>query len=455
MDEMFYEEDEAMCMEFLDQLDEDAYQERRRKLMLHLQTGIIPRSLEPYEVATRRWTWRDRHFYHENMMHDYFYHNCVYSDMDFQRRFRMGRNLTQRIIAELCQVQPLFNYQYDARHIRGFSPEQKVTAALRILCYGLPADATDDYIRMGKTTAFRYLRLFCTTIVDHFGPIFLRKPTQEDVERITAENAERGFPGMLGSIDCMHWTWHACPVEWAGQYKGHYPKPTVILEASASYDCWFWHAFFGLPGSNNDLNVLYKSNIFEDLKKGFAPQCNFTINGNHYTQGYYLADGIYPEWSTMVQAYKQVGHGPTTSKDMQYFNTQQMACRKDVERAFGILKRKFAIIAGPARFFDIHDMNKIMLTCIILHNMVIEETRRDPTWTSFQEEDLNRNLVIERGYPAREYRLATDRLHSRGIYAQLRYDLTKHLWALKGAGDDAGGRGRGRGGRGRGRGRGR
>ena len=23
-----------------------------------------------------------------------------------------------------------------------------------------------------------------------------------------------------------------------------------------SFDLWIWHAFFGLPGSNNDINVL-------------------------------------------------------------------------------------------------------------------------------------------------------------------------------------------------------
>lgn len=83
---MLYEEEEGMCMEFLRQMDEHAIQDRRRRnFMLQLQTEIIPKPLEPYEVASRRWTWRDRHFYHEKMMHDYFNHDCVYCDEDFQR----------------------------------------------------------------------------------------------------------------------------------------------------------------------------------------------------------------------------------------------------------------------------------------------------------------------------------------------------------------------------------
>ena len=61
---------------------------------------------------------------------------------------------------------------------------------------------------------------------------------------------------MWGSIDCMHWGWDKCPKALQGMYKGKEGKPTVILEAVASYDTWIWHAFFGMPGTLNDINVL-------------------------------------------------------------------------------------------------------------------------------------------------------------------------------------------------------
>ena len=61
---------------------------------------------------------------------------------------------------------------------------------------------------------------------------------------------------MLGSIDCMHWTWKNCPTAWQGMYTGKDKVPTLILEAVASQDLWIWHSFFGLPGSLNDINVL-------------------------------------------------------------------------------------------------------------------------------------------------------------------------------------------------------
>jgi hypothetical protein len=75
-------------------------------------------------------------------------------------------------------------------------------------------------------------------------------------------------------------------------------KPTIILEAVASSD--LWHAFFGLPGSLNDINVLHRSPVFDDLALGNAPQVSYTVNGKHYNIDYYLADGIYPEWATLI-----------------------------------------------------------------------------------------------------------------------------------------------------------
>ena len=58
---------------------------------------------------------------------------------------------------------------------------------------------------------------------------------------------------------------------------------------------------FGLPGSNNDINVLERFPIFSELEQGRAPAVNYSINGHEYTMGYYLADGIYPKWSTFVK----------------------------------------------------------------------------------------------------------------------------------------------------------
>ena len=52
----------------------------------------------------------------------------------------------------------------------------------------------------------------------------------------------------------------------------------------------------------NDLNILDRSNVFDDIINGVAPEVNFSVNGTDYHFGYYLTDGIYPKWVTFIQS---------------------------------------------------------------------------------------------------------------------------------------------------------
>nr|GEU86844.1 reverse transcriptase domain-containing protein [Tanacetum cinerariifolium] len=78
----------------------------------------------------------------------------------------------------------------------------------------------------------------------------------------------------------------------------HWPDPFILLEAIASQDFWIWHAFFGVSGVNNDVNILRQSSIFNDLKSGRAPDVPFMANNEHYKRGYYLSDRILRDVAT-------------------------------------------------------------------------------------------------------------------------------------------------------------
>ena len=74
-------------------------------------------------------------------------------------------------------------------------------------------------------------------------------------------------------------------------------------------------------------------------RQGIALEVHFTVNGNEYDMGYYLADGIYPEWAAFVKSYKV----PRGEKH-QLFAQHQESGRKDIECAFGVLQSRFAIL---------------------------------------------------------------------------------------------------------------
>ena len=74
------------------------------------------------------------------------------------------------------------------------------------------------------------------------------------------------------------------------------------MAAIAFYNLWIWHAFFGLPGALNNMNIFQQSHIFYAIQEGKGLEVNFTVNGTKYGIGYYLANVIYPSWATLVKA---------------------------------------------------------------------------------------------------------------------------------------------------------
>ncbi|XP_021758406.1 uncharacterized protein LOC110723364 [Chenopodium quinoa] len=219
-----------------------------------------------------------------------------------------------------------------------------------MLAYGLAADVVDEYVRISQSTARVALQRFCAGIIDQFRTEYLRNPTTDDLARILHQNELRGFLGMIGRI-----------------YG--YGIPSLVF-----------------PDLVNYLNVLYRSRVFDEVLHGRAPPVNFTVNDHEYNMAYYLADDIYPKWATFIQG---ITH-PQLQKD-KMFADHQAAARKDVEKAFGVLQARFAIIRKLSLAYDEDILRDIMKACIFMHNMIVEDEHHNYTRAevlrSFYEED--------------------------------------------------------------------
>jgi hypothetical protein len=310
----------------------------------------------------------------------------------------------------------------------GFHGKHKCVVAMRMLAYGTIADSLDHGYAMAESTVLECVKEFASTIISEFEEDYLRPPNQAELNRILAENEARGFPGMIGSIDCMHWEWGSCPVSWQGQYIGRKGRPTVVLEAIATKDLRVWHAFFGMPGSSNDLNVLDRSHVFDDLANGRTHPVEYFVNGNKYDMTYYLADKIYPDWTTFVKTKSD----PINSKDKTFAEAQE-AARKDVERCFGVLRSKFRIIQQAGRLWSPQDINTIMRACIILHNMIIESERDMETDENEFREANDPPILRDRTITElNDYMAAYHKIQDRPTSKRLQQDLIEHHWMLKG-----------------------
>jgi hypothetical protein len=60
-----------------------------------------------------------------------------------------------------------------------------------------------------------------------FSAWYLRISNANDIARILHQSEARGFLGMLGSINCMHWEWRNCPVVWRWQFCGRNSSPSI------------------------------------------------------------------------------------------------------------------------------------------------------------------------------------------------------------------------------------
>jgi hypothetical protein len=119
-------------------------------------------------------------------------------------RFRMTKQMFHDIASAEERHDEYFVQKYNAAHKLGFSHLQKATNALRMLAYGGPGDSFDEYLHMAESTILESVRHFIRSIVEIYGPRYLRPPNEEEVATLLQIAEARGFPGMLGIIDCMH-----------------------------------------------------------------------------------------------------------------------------------------------------------------------------------------------------------------------------------------------------------
>ncbi|XP_024314573.1 uncharacterized protein LOC100833375 [Brachypodium distachyon] len=276
-------------------------------------------------------------------------------------RFRMSRPLFFRIVKAVREHDSYFVQKRNAAGKLGLSSLQKATAVFRMLTYGVAADATDEYVRIGGSTALKSMKAFVRAIVEVFGDEYLRSPNEADTARLLAIGESRGFPGMLA--------------------------------------------------------------------EGQAPEVNFTVNGNNYTMGYYLADGIYPQWATLVNTKPS----PLGQKN-KYFAKCEEAHSKDVERAFGVLQARFAIVRGPTRLWDQEVLHDIITACVIMHNMIVED-ERDEGPQDYNYDNMGEKVIPSHAQMAEFSNFIQNHLDIRNaqVHSQLKDDLVEHLWQIYGA----------------------
>ncbi|GJW77328.1 ALP1-like protein [Tanacetum coccineum] len=274
----------------------------------------------------------------------------------------MARPFFNRTVNEVTNHDANFRNNIDCTGKEGISSLLKCTSAIRQLAYDVNVDFLNEYLQMSERSSLTGLDHFCQYVMEIFGPGYLRKPTVTDVEKLYRHHEEKHeFPGMLGALI----------VRIGSGLVVRSPLKSNMLDmimVPIRSFCW---------------KLLRHKTYGYDMLSLVLLEIPFVANGVIYPWGYYLVDMIYPELATLV---KTIPEPADDDHKRILYKLKQESTRKDVKRAFGVLKKKWAILANPARALKKEKIMNMIYTCIILHIMIrkFKEVAISPTW--FPEE---------------------------------------------------------------------
>ena len=140
-----------------------------------------------------------------------------------------------------------------------------------------------------------------------------------DWEKTLKSNKEKGYNGYLGSLDCTHVGWHACPRAYSGSHRDRSGNISLILEALVDSDLRILHHYFGMPGGSNDLNVLHGSPLINSYEDDHYPKYTYTLSNQTFEEPYILVDGIYPKYNVFIRTEPN----PRSERDRRYAAWQE------------------------------------------------------------------------------------------------------------------------------------
>ncbi|KAL2337663.1 hypothetical protein Fmac_012109 [Flemingia macrophylla] len=167
----------------------------------------------------------------------------------------------------------------------------------------------------------------------------------------------------LGAIDGTH-VRVKVPTSDAPRFRGRKDWPTQNVFAACDFNMKFTYVLGGWEGTASDSRI---------LKDALSRQDPLIIPQGKYYLGYagfMLKSQILTPYRGVRYHLKEYSRrGPQNPREL--FNHQHSSLRNVIKRTFGVLKKRFPIIAsgtGPHYSFD--TMTNIILACCILHNFL-------------------------------------------------------------------------------------
>ncbi|KAI4455430.1 hypothetical protein MML48_9g00003661 [Holotrichia oblita] len=267
-------------------------------------------------------------------------------DVAFRKRFRISRECTLDI---LRQIENQLEYPYDSNNC--VSPMNQLLTCLRFYSTGGHLQLVADFMNMHVSTACRIIHRVSEAIAELY-PQYIGIPQNRQQVQVVQQNFFNiaGFPKVIGTVDCTHIKIQSPGGEDGELFrnrKGYFSINTqVICDASLK----MMNVVARWPGSAHDATIFNHSTVRGNFERNLYRNCLLLGDSGYPCKSYLFTPLLNPE--TLAQ---------------QRYNESHIRTRNTVERCFGVLKRRFPILAYGSRL-KVENTLTIIAAVSVLHN---------------------------------------------------------------------------------------
>lgn len=259
--------------------------------------------------------------------------------------------------------------------------EEKLGFFLYMLSRNASYQDLQVYFGHSNDTFHHHINHFFNKVILVLSRCFIQPPDPNQVHQKIQDNPRfyPFFKNCLGAIDGTHIPIFISP-EKHSPFRNRKGTLSINVMVACDFDLNITFVSSGWEGSATDSRVLRSA-----MSKGFqVPPGKF-----------YLVDGGYANTPSFLAPYrgaryhlKEFGAGhrrPQNPKEL--FNHRHTLLRNHVERALGVLKKRFPILK-VATFHTLENQVKIPIAAAIFHNL-IRSLHGDEDWSDHQSDNID------------------------------------------------------------------
>lgn len=244
-----------------------------------------------------------------------------------------------------------------------------------------------DYIGISQPTVANILPSVCDAILRNLhAVIHMPRTEQERLAKATAFAELADFPRCIGAIDCTHIRIISPGGDISEAFRNRHGYFSLNVQTISDANLRIENVVARWPGSTHDETIFIQSNVHQEFENGAYGDYVIVDDGG-YANTFYLC--------TPFTRHRNLDQLTPAQKAYQ---KSILTTRNVVERQYGVLKRRFPILASGMQLYRLDLVQKVITVCCMLHNLCIDfgdvNTDDLPLPRNMNEEILNQNIPL-------------------------------------------------------------